>query len=106
MSAMTIKQRRLALDEKFRAIPRVHVYFQPPSSVQMTYPAIRYYLNDILAQHADDIPYIRSLRFTVIVIDKDPDSAVSEAISEFQGCRFSRSYSSDNLNHFVYEITI
>lgn len=102
----TLKERRLVLDSKFKQIPGVHVYFQPPASVMMQYPAIRYVLADVGIIHADDVPYIKNLRFTATVIDKDPDSAVAEALSNFKGCSYNRTYSADNLNHFVFDITI
>ena len=102
----TIKERRLVLDNAFKQIPGVHVYYQPPSSVLMQYPAIRYSLNNIDSSHADDIPYIKDLHFMVTVIDKDPDSSVVDSVSDFKGCSYNRSYASDNLNHFVFEIVI
>lgn len=101
----TIKERRLNLDKIFKEITP-NVYYQPPASIRMTYPAIRYNLSDIPAVYADDIHYMKPLRYIVTVIDKDPDSVIAENVGELKMCSFNRSYASDNLNHFVFEIVI
>ena len=78
-----------------------HVYFQPPSSVKMVYPAIVYSRNSIGNDFANDLVYKQSLGYTVTVIDEDPDSNVVEKISRLPMCRFDRHFTSDNLNHDV-----
>lgn len=84
--------------------PDCTVYFQPPSNIYMSYPAIRYKLSNIGNRHADNSVYIQQNTYEVTVIDHDPDSEISEAVSRIPGCRFVRSYEADGLNHFVYEI--
>lgn len=81
-----------------------HVYFQPPSSVKMVYPAIVYSRNSIGNDFANDLVYKQSLGYTVTVIDEDPDSNVVEKISRLPMCRFDRHFTSDNLNHDVFTI--
>lgn len=81
-----------------------HVYFQPPSSVKMVYPAIVYSRNSISNDFANDLVYKQSLGYTVTVIDEDPDSDVVEKISRLPMCRFDRHFTSDNLNHDVFTI--
>lgn len=80
------------------------VYFQPPESVKMKYPAIVYSRNRIDNEHADDGVYIQSPSYLVTVIDKNPDSEIVENISLLPRCRFDRHYISDNLNHDVFTI--
>mgnify|MGYP003370725014 CR=1 FL=1 len=80
------------------------VYFQPPESVKMKYPAIVYSRNRIDNEHADDGVYIQSPSYSVTVIDKNPDSEIVENISLLPRCRFDRHYISDNLNHDVFTI--
>lgn len=101
-----MKDRRLELDERFRAIPGImdHVYFEPPASVKMKYPAIRYQRERIDVQHADNAPYLSNTGYLVTVIDKNPDSEVVEAIRQFPRCRYNRHYASDNLSHDVFII--
>lgn len=87
------------------AIPGVKkVYFQPPESVRMEYPCIRYSKNDESNLRADNILYVGRTRYEVIVIDTNPDSPICDEISKIPYASFSRWYPSDNLNHFVYTI--
>jgi hypothetical protein len=80
------------------------VYFQPPPTVQMTYPCIVYSRDDIDTIHADNKPYKRKTRYQVTVIDRDPDSAIPEKVGELSLCVYDRFYAADNLNHDVYKL--
>ena len=81
-----------------------HVYFQPPENLQMEYPAIVYNRNDIQNNNADNIVYSQGTSYQVIVIDKNPDSAIVDRVSKFPTARFSRHYTANNLNHDVFMI--
>lgn len=81
-----------------------HVYFQPPESVKMQYPAIVYSRDDIENEHANNGVYIQSTAYQVIVIDRDPDSDIVKKVSMLPKCSFDRHYNSDNLNHDVFTI--
>ena len=81
-----------------------NVYYQPPASVRMNYPAIVYSRSNIENRHADDDVYVQAYFYEVIVIDEDPDSEIIENISKLPGCRFDRHYTSDNLNHDVFTL--
>ena len=50
-----------------------NVYFQPPESIKMKYPAIRYSLYDIDKLSGDNIAYAKTNRYNVIVISDDSD---------------------------------
>ena len=100
---MAAKDRRLELDAKFKELTS-HVYYQPPASVKMKYPAIRYEVSRIDLTSADNNPYLLDRAYQVTVIDEDPDSEIVEAISKMPMCRFNRVYTADNLNHFVFII--
>lgn len=81
-----------------------HVYFRKPSS-SINYPCILYDLSDKLSEKADNIKYIKYNRYTVTIIDEDPDSFLSEMCDDaFKHCEMDRTYQSDGLNHFVYTI--
>lgn len=91
---------RLELHEILCGILRSrNVYFQPPESLKMQYPAIVYSRDDIQNTFADDVVYMQKHVYQVIVIDKDPDSEIVEKVSKLPACRFDRHYISDNLNH-------
>lgn len=99
-------ERRLKLDEELRAlIANNNVYYQPPESVKMNYPAIVYHLNDAQSIHADDKNYVNRKRYTVTFITRNPDQTfVQEMLDTFTYCTFDRWYAADNLNHFVYDL--
>jgi hypothetical protein len=79
-----------------------NVYFQPPESVKMKYPAIVYGLEDIENTFANDGVYLSKRKYLITVIDEDPDSEIVEKISQLPTCRFNRHFESDNLNHDVF----
>lgn len=81
-----------------------NVYFQPPASVRINYPAIVYTRSDIDNTFADDSIYMQSHFYEVTVIDEDPDSKIVEAVSKLPTCRFSRHFTSENLNHDTFII--
>ena len=81
-----------------------NVYFQPPSSVRMQYPAINYSRKDIEKRSADDCAYRKLPSYEVILIDKNPDSQLIEKILDLHYCSFDRHYESDNLNHDVFTL--
>lgn len=81
-----------------------NVYYQPPESVKLVYPCIVYNLNSALDLWSDGILYSTNYEYSVTLIDKDPDSSLFERIREIPGCKFDRSYRSDNLNHFSFRI--
>ena len=81
-----------------------NVYYQPPESIKMNYPAIVYSRNDISNKYGDAIPYMQSVSYQVTVIDKDPDSTIVSDIAKLPYCRFNRHFTSDNLNHDVFTL--
>ena len=74
-----------------------NVYFQPPASVKMKSPAIVYALEDIENKHADDGVYISHRRYSVTLIDYDPDSSFVNLVAKLRSCRFNRYYAKENL---------
>ncbi len=81
-----------------------NVYFQPPESTRMKYPCIVYQRNAADTKFADDKPYLKMKRYTVTVIDKDPDSKIPDKIAALPLCTFNRHYTVDNLNHDIYNL--
>lgn len=80
------------------------VYFQPPASVQMKYPAIVYKLNTLESLKADDQKYRMYKSYTITYIHKDPDDPMADELYELPLCRFDRRYISDNLYHDVFTL--
>lgn len=97
---------RLELDALLRAtLNSSNVYFQPPPSVRMKYPAIVYNRNGIPAEHADNMVYKTENQYQIIAIDPDPDSELPDKIKWLPRTRFANFYTSDNLNHWAFTIT-
>lgn len=96
---------RLELHEKFcEILGSRNVYFQPPASVRLNYPAIIYSRKDIDNKYADDLVYKQDIAYTVTVIDPNPDSEIVVEVSRLPTCRFDRNYKADNLNHDVFTL--
>ena len=94
---------RLNLQKEFLKLCN-NVYFQPPATVTLKYPAIVYSLRDFGNSHADDGVYRQNRSYNVVVIDRNPESTVAEAVSKMQSCRFDRFYAADGLNHFAFSL--
>lgn len=96
---------RLDLQKKLESLlGNRNVYYQPPESLKMEYPAIRYSRSIISSRHADDVKYTNFTRYEIIVIDRRPDNAVIQKILELPHSSFDRHYVSNNLNHDVINL--
>lgn len=96
---------RLDLQSEFeKLLGSRNVYFQPPASVQMKYPAIVYSRKDFDSKFANNRVYLQKPCYEVILIDKNPDSLFVERILQLQYCTFDRHYEKDNLNHDVFTL--
>lgn len=79
-----------------------NVYFQPPSTVQMSYPCIVYNRDTAATDYSNNVPYRYKKRYQIMVIDKDPDSPIPDKVAELPLCSFDRFFTADNLNHDVF----
>ena len=78
-----------------------NVYYQPPASIKMTYPAIVYSKSNLDIKRADNQMYNLKTCYELTVIDKKPDNPIIEQLLILPYCSFNRHYVSDNLNHDV-----
>lgn len=81
-----------------------NVYFQPPESVKMNYPAIVYELDAIKTSSADSRVYLSNRRYLLTLIDKNPDTELIDELLKLQFCSFDRHFKSENLNHYVFSL--
>lgn len=81
-----------------------NIYFQPPSTLKMRYPCIRYTRDTIDNKSADCMVYKQNVIYEVTVIDPNPDSAIVDAISKMVNARHIRTYATEGLNHDVFQI--
>ena len=94
---------RLDLSDKLNAICD-HVYFQPPSSIKLTYPCIIYDLEKTDVQYADNAPYVLYDMYSIKYITRDPDDLTRNQIIMLQRCSSERYYISDNLYHYSFRL--
>ena len=93
---------RLELQTKLEELLGLkNVYYQPPESIKMEYPAIRYSKTDIDTKSANDSNYIVNNRYEIIVIDRRPDNPLVYKLLQLPMCSYERHYISDNLHHDV-----
>lgn len=76
-----------------------HVYFQPPASIRMVYPAIVYELSGIDGPKADDKTYVKHRRYTLKYISRNSENTIVDSLLELPYCSFDRRYVVDNLYH-------
>lgn len=81
-----------------------NVYYQPPESLKMNYPAIIYARKTIDNSYANNSVYKQNYAYEITVIDKNPDSEIVNKVSKLPTCRFDRHFKSDNLNHDVFTL--
>jgi hypothetical protein len=81
-----------------------NVYFQPPISILMQYPCIRYARDNSKLEHADNRLYKHTKRYQVTVIDRNPDSELPDLVVELPLCSMDRYFVADDLNHYVFTL--
>lgn len=81
-----------------------NVYFQPPESVRMSYPCIVYNRSNVDDLRANNSVYRTMTRYTVTVMDKDPDSDIYEKLLMLKYSKYDNSFRKDNLNHDILTI--
>lgn len=81
-----------------------NVYYQPPESIKMSYPAIKYSKQTIRSTHANNRKYSMNDCYQLVVISRLPDNPVIKKLLELPYCSYDRHYIADNLNHDVLTI--
>jgi hypothetical protein len=81
-----------------------NVYYEPPETLKMSYPAIRYQRTNIRSKRADNSNYSVFYCYEIVVISKDPDISVVEKLLEVPYCTHDRHYRASNLHHNVFTL--
>lgn len=81
-------------------------YFNPPANIMMKYPCIVYEYDGVDSEHADNKRYVRNRRYSITVIDHDPDSPIPDRLldSGFKHLKLNDSYASEGLHHFLFTL--
>lgn len=94
---------RLELQSKLEEIlGSRQVYYQTPETVKMEYPAIVYFRNKIWTGNADDRVYLKTNKYSIIVISKRLEDSLIDRILGLPYCVHERAYKFDNLYHDVF----
>lgn len=81
------------------------VYFQPPSNVRMIYPCIVYSKNTNHTLRADNGIYGLFDAYRVTVIERDPDSKLTnDILQSFSRASLGSRYVVDNLYHSIINL--
>lgn len=81
-----------------------NVYFQPPETIKLNYPCIIYERSSNKAIHANNNPFVLFHKYTVTLIDKNPDTVLPDKLHSLPKTNFDRSFVNDNLYHYVFTI--
>lgn len=81
-----------------------NVYYQPPETLNMSYPAIRYSLGESDVKFANNAKYQNMKSYELIVISKLPDPEVVDKILDLPYTSLGRPYPSNNLYHYPIKI--
>lgn len=90
------------LGTKDEAVSRV--YFQPPSTMKMEYPCIIYRRSSRKDTFSNNARYLSMKQYTVIVVDKNPDSEIPDRILDLPYSSHNTPFVVDGLNHDVYTL--
>lgn len=98
--------RRPELTPIFKALLKnENVYFQPPESLKMQFPCIRYKLSDIKTWKANNKLYNHMQCYEVVYITREPDNElVDNILKAFDFIEFSSVMVVDNLYHYRYKL--
>lgn len=81
-----------------------NVYYNPPESVKMKYPAIRYSVNGLEKKSADDSAYLIEKSYKIVVIDTKPDNNIIDKLLRMPYCTHNSHYVKNNLFHDVFTL--
>lgn len=102
----SLENSRLELHEKLVSLlGSKDVYFQPPETIKMKYPAIVYDLYRVNQRFADNLPYRLMPAYSVTVILRSTDiDWIEKMLNAFEYCSVERIYTADNLVHYSFVI--
>lgn len=96
---------RLDLDNEIRSLGIPNVYFQPPENEVLKFPCIIYTLTGVDTDRADNMPYLIHGAYSLIYVDKNPDSPmIFEILKRFENIRYERQYKANNRYHNAYNL--
>lgn len=81
-----------------------NVYYDPPSSLNMQYDAIRYSLGELRGRYANNAKYALLKSYDGVIISRRPDPEVVNKIASLPYTSFGKPYVAENLHHYPFTI--
>lgn len=81
-----------------------NVYYRPPESIKMKYPAIVYDMITVDSRFANNTNYLVNARYTITLIEKEADSKYLDKLLELPYCKHTSHYKSEGLEHNRFEL--
>ena len=78
-----------------------NVYYNPPETLKMSFPAIVYNLSDIRQVHADNRKYVDFTTYKITVISKQVDNPAIRGVLDLPMTKFSTNYTKNGFYHTV-----
>ena len=102
--APQLNNRRVSLQTELETfLGNENVYFQPPETIRMQYPAIVYDLYRLNQRFADNMSYKKAPCYSVTIMDRKSDiDWIEKMLDTFEYCALERTYVADNLNHYSF----
>lgn len=102
---MDQQQKRLELQNILtNVLGSSNVYFQPPSTIKMSYPCIVYHLEAFSATNANNSTYKLKRRYKVTYIDRNPDSDVPLLLENLPYSNMVSTFITEGLNHYIFTL--
>lgn len=100
-----MEQRRLELSKiLYDLLGSRNCYYSPPTGKQLKYPCIVYKNEGLDSTHADNLLYVKVFRWSVTIIDEDPDSPLVEGLLSLPMCSMGTPFCTEGLYHFPFTL--
>ncbi len=104
---MTMEERRIKAWNIFVGIlGSENVYFDPPESAKIEYPAIIFSREKIWKTEADNVGYLFNDRFEVKFIRKTESGDIVDKLLMLPYCEHNRSYKASDMYHDAFTFYI
>jgi hypothetical protein len=78
-----------------------NVYYNPPESQKMNFPAIVYNLSDIRQVHADNRKYVDFTSYKITIVSKKVDHPAIRGVLDLPMTKFSTNFTKNGYYHTV-----
>lgn len=82
----------------------LRAYFQKPGKLGLEYPCVLYNRDRSKVEHADNLKFFLKKRWTVTVMDRNPDSDIPDLIEALPWSELDRTFVADTVNHWVFTL--